>query len=632
MGLLGALLGCTRRGGGTGIGPPKVWVVDDGERIGSRDPLPASARGRDNGIWSPGQPVRLIALPGETVAFQVVVSAGEAPLVGVTVDLFSLRGPGQAVLSTLPAPAAAQAQVPFGLPWRSIERFVTHDLEVRRRSGGKDRGESLGWAVGAMPADAGQLGWVPDPLIPVEVAPSWADYPMTVQNGENRVVWFDVTVPMNAPPGEYQGQVQVRGSALPGTARSPAPSPDPSRHTSGASRPSPASGAPPPPASPAFGPPLIATLPIELRVGPTPLPYPAARTLVYYSPDEILHRGGGPQAVAHYLQLMHRHGLSPAYRLNTPADVEAQKDALTGALFTPRHGYDGPGEGRGADLLVLGTYGTLGAPTPDRVAQVQAVLAALAALGPVSPMQRDVILYAVDEQCASPLGPRWLAALAAAGTLLRTLRVAHTCSSDPAGQPVSLPIVHAASYDPAKVARARRLGKQVWIYNGALPQTGSFLLDGGALSLVANGWIQARYGIDRWFYWESTFWNDDNRGGQGPVDPFLQAETFHNQHGDHANGDGVLVYPGTQAAFPAHSLGFAGVVPSIRLKQWRRGIGDAGYFQLARAIDPVRAETIAATLCPLALAEARVGQKPSWPTRGAPYQHARRQLFEIIAR
>ena len=53
---------------------------------------------------------------------------------------------------------------------------------------------------------------------------------------------------------------------------------------------------------------------IELQVGPTPLPYAAAPTLVYYDPAEILQRTGSPAAVHHYLQLMHRHHLTTVHR------------------------------------------------------------------------------------------------------------------------------------------------------------------------------------------------------------------------------------------------------------------------------------------------------------------------------
>src|SRR5690606_31082350 len=127
-----------------------------------------------------------------------------------------------------------------------------------------------------------------------------------------------------------------------------------------------------------------------------------------------------------------------------------------------------------------------------------------------------------------------------------------------------------------------------------LPRTGSFLSDGWFISLRANGWIQAHHDIERWFYWESTFWNDDNRGGHGPYDPWATAETFHNDDDDHCNGDGVLVYPGKQKR--GLDLGLEGVTPSMRLKQWRRGIQDAGYLKLAAARDEAAAQAIASRL------------------------------------
>ncbi|HJX51243.1 MAG TPA: hypothetical protein VJ801_00625, partial [Polyangia bacterium] len=111
---------------------------------------------------------------------------------------------------------------------------------------------------------------------------------------------------------------------------------------------------------------------------------------------------------------------------------------------------------------------------------------------------------------------------------------------------------------------------------------------------------------------------------------FAGAETFHNQDGDFCNGDGVLVYPGRQPAFPAHSADHDGVFPSIRLKQWRRGVSDAGYLQLARAIDPVRVERIIRTLVPRALDRARPGSPPAWSTSAQAYEAARRELFGLV--
>lgn len=132
-------------------------------------------------------------------------------------------------------------------------------------------------------------------------------------------------------------------------------------------------------------------------------------------------------------------------------------------------------------------------------------------------------------------------------------------SEPPATQPVDLPIVAASHYDPERARAAAAAGKRVWIYNGFRPSTGSFLLDDEAVSPRVQGWLAKLFAIPRWFYWESTFWFDGNKGGKGPHDSWVTAEGFHNQHGDHCAGDGLLVYPGKQVdAFREHFIGFDG--------------------------------------------------------------------------
>lgn len=568
---------------------PVVAVVDDGERVGRGDGDRPVLRGEGNALWSPGQPARLFGLRGETVALQVVVTAGAAPLRAVTVELPELVGPGR--LRNAPGPRRFQP----------IERLVVAELELPRRSGGRARGESLGWERGAMPPGPAPAS-LPEPLIPVDLAPPWADYPMSVAPGEHRALWIDLTLPEDLAPGPYRGIITARAGER-----------------------------------------ELGRIELQLEVGAAALPFPGGKTLVYYDPAELRGVMGedGGEGERHYLQLLRRHRLSPFYRVDRAADAAAQRDALSGALYTAAQGYEGPGAGRGAEVIVLGSYGTLGLPTPERVEQVTAALAALREGGALS-SGPDLILYAADERCDSPAGPAWRGALdgLAARGLPRVL-VAHTCSEDPARQRVDLPIVHAGAYDPAQAQRARQAGKRVWIYNGQLPRTGAFLSDGGFLSLRANGWIQARAGIERWFYWESTFWNDDNRGGRGPYDPLRGAETFHNQHGDWAAGDGVLVYPGRQAAPGRRSLGFPGVLPSLRLKQWRRGVSDAGYLELCRARGGAAAQAAereAASLVGRSLREAGRGAPP-WAQdgsggggagAGAAFLRARRRLFELL--
>ena len=556
----------------TPSGAPAVWVVDDGVRVQSNAGVVPAMSGHGVPIWQPDTPIRIFGLPGETLAFQVVVTAGSEPLIGVQVDLELVRG---------------VAGNPTTL---SADRFVVLDLRLSQRSGGKTPRESLGWSAQAMPDNPSTQGRLPDPLIPIDAAPPWADYPMTVPTGLHRVVWFDLFLPINGlAPGAYTSRVQVRD------ARS-----------------------------------AITTIPVELQVGAELLPYAPIKTMVYFDPKEVIDRTGTRKAAEAMFQLLHAHHLSAAIPLASRADIATWSDALSGELVSPRHGYRGPGAGKAIDVVALGAYGDLGDPTPKTLDEIAAMLAALESLGVRDePGTTDVFVYATDESCNDGRSAAWRKALRSRPQL--RVRVAQTCSDPPASQDTDIAMVFASAYDPIAARQARESNKAVWVYNGFLPQTGAFLTDAWGLSLRANGWIQATHGIDRWFYWESTFWNDDNPGGRGPYDPFAVAETFHNRQGDHCNGDGVLAYPGTQTSAGYLNAGFAGVFPSIRMKQWRRGIQDAGYLLLAKKFDSTT-NAIALALLGKVLQDAQGQTLPSWPLEAAPWLEARRKLFDIIAR
>lgn len=578
--LAAGLAGCCRPGAGAPerapagpkpTGPATVWVVDDGERIVSRAGVLRAMSG--SAIWSPGKPVKLFGLPGETISFQAVVTAGDKSLLGVEVDVAAFRK-GDAALK------------------ERTERFVVSELDMPARSGGKDPGESLGWSLGSMPPDASVAGLIPDPLIPTEHAQPWADYPMSVTAGSHRVVWFDLSIPERGPSrGDYTSEIVV------------------TQREAGSSK-------------------EMARIPIVVEVGDKELPWAAARTMVYVDPSEIKGRVGSADAVDRAFQMLHAHRLGIVVPIKSAGDVGELRDMLTGRLYDADRGYAGPGAGGATDVVAIGTYGDLGAATPESVGTLRDILAALSSLGiHDDPGKTDVFVYAADESCDDARGAGWRDAIRAAGDL--RVRVGWTCSESPSAQPVDIPIMFASSYDTGLAQAARGAGKQVWIYNGQLPATGSFLTDSWTVSLRANAWIQALYGIDRWFYWETAFWNDDNRGGKGPYDPLATAETFHNQHGDHCNGDGVLLYPGAQKQSGFRSAGWDGVFPSIRLKQWRRGIQDAGYLQLARLVDRGKADEIARGLVGNSLSHAK-GGKPGWPTEARAWVEARRALFDMI--
>ena len=185
---------------------PSVWVIDDGEKIRRDATSTPFERGEQNPVWRPGAPVRLFAVRNESIAFQVVVEAGDAALDAVSVDLSELDGPASAKLA---APTLAPADA-MRLVGRPIERFVEHFVSPRRASGGRTPGEALGWEPGSGPPSSAWVGPVPDALVPVELAAPWVPYPMRVEPRTNGIVWVDLNVPADQPAGAYAGLLDVR--------------------------------------------------------------------------------------------------------------------------------------------------------------------------------------------------------------------------------------------------------------------------------------------------------------------------------------------------------------------------------------------------------------------------------------
>ncbi|WP_437736158.1 hypothetical protein [Sorangium sp. So ce1335] len=563
----------------------RVWAADDGTRVRREDVGLPLSRGEGNALFRPGEPIRLGALRGEVVAFQVIVEAGAEPVRGVKVEVSGLdpaAGAGE--------PAAAQQQQADGAaPAQAIriDRFVEHYVEITQRSRNEQRPlESLGWSPAARPPDERHLGALPDALIPVEIAPPWAPYPIEVGARETRAVWIDVHVPEGAAPGAREGKVVVTSAS----------------HGE------------------------LAALDLRLDVAPVTLPYGAVDFIAFYEADKVAQRvGDGPAVEQQLWQLLHEHHVDGFASVRSPAEVERLRPAIDGSLYTEARGYRGPGQGVPPAAVALGAYGGFGDPREETLRRVEAVAELL------PPAVDDVMLYAVDEQCESPRGPGWRR-LVRGSRLSSRILVGHSCGEvDPVKQDVDLVLTPANRFDSVWARAAREAGKRLWVYNGALPRTGTFMIDAPLTGLMADGWIAASHEVGRWFLWETAFWHDGNRGGRGPVDPFTTAENFHNQDGDACLGDGMLLYPGTQRGkFASRSVGFAGVLPSMRLKSLRRGIQDAGYIALARSASPAAVDAIVKEVIPAALDEALDTSPAAWSSEGAPFFRGRDALRALI--
>lgn len=543
-----------------------VFVVDDETRVRREDRALLEARGRNVASG----PIELVALRGETVAFQIVVSAEQA-IQGMTLSIPDLvPADGSA-----PGPRHVRADV-----------FREHYLTVSKRSRNRHRPrESLGWEPEARADDAQMMGDVPDALIPTGIDPTPVAPPPAVPAGKTGAFWVDLFVPEALAPGDYSSVAQVR-----------------------------ADGA------------VLAQFTVKLAVRAPVLPYRVTGTFMFYETEKLEKRMGDSDAVERQLwQLLHAHHIDALAQLNRDTDIKRLRAAYDGSLFTQKSGYAGPGAGLPPSVVSFGTYGALGGPKPEAFERIDDMAAALPA------GIDDVFLYAVDEQCRSTYGADWKEALAARPAGKR-VRVGQTCDQPPETQSVDFAMIPGQSFGRGAPAAARAAGRHAWIYNGQLPRTGTLLLDADPRGLVANGWISAAFGIDRWFYWESVFWDDDNSGGKGRIDPFVATETFHNDEGDVALGDGLLLYPGRQEGkFAQHSLGFAGVLPSLRLKALRRGIQDAGLIALASREHADDVRKLVMRVIPAALDEAPPVLPAAWDAAGAAsFAEARAALRAMI--
>ena len=169
-------------------------------------------------------------------------------------------------------------------------------------------------------------------------------------------------------------------------------------------------------------------------------------------------------------------------------------------------------------------------------------------------------------------------------------------------------------------------GVHRWTYNGAPPSAGSMIIDSDGSAMRTWGWIGFRYGIELWYAWDGTYFEDRYNKG-GPTDLLSNPLTFdqrkkHQRFPDWGNGDGVLFYPGA-----GNGNGNDGPWPSLRLKAMRRGLQDRLILRALVACGARDvAEREAKALVPRALDEGR--GDAAWPVDEAAWEAARGRLYD----
>jgi hypothetical protein len=618
-----------------------VWANDGADKV-TQDELrmATGAPGVLNNVWD-GETIKLFAARNEVVAFNLVIEAATQRLSAVRVTFDTLSHDSGASIASRPGPT----QSVFDWRQRPIELFFvrylavaglsrlsydTYDerhvpLRLRRPFTGQGSGTGL-WTD--RPDHDKQY---PDIAVPLEVVGRF-----DVPAGLNQSVWVDVFVPPATPAGMFTGTLRIeRSGGLP------------------------------------------VNLPVELEVLDFALPDEAsARTMAVLGYPDINLRYTGTswpncgstadiiskRVRDRHFKLAHRHRISlidsessgcSAWTSDQPRPEWMPR--LDGSLYSATSEYDGPGLGTPHDIYSIGTYGGWSWKGQGQAAMEQHTDAWETWFASNFP-GTEHFLYLIDE---SPLYPQtemwasWIGSnpgpgqnLASMATLPLPTAASQTPSLDVAASWLQVGVT--SVWQAAADAVASDPEKRFYLYNGNRPAAGSFCLEDDGVALRVLAWAQFKKQIDRWFYWETTYYNN-YQGGMGQTNVFRTAQTFGafssvdpvlGETGwNYSNGDGVLFYPGTDMVYPNESYGLQGPLASLRLKHWRRGIQDHQYLTLAAALDPVAVTQLVDAMVPKVLWEYGVNDinDPTWVKTDISWSvdpdvwgAARQQLANII--
>jgi hypothetical protein len=640
LGALGAGAAPGRAGAQVG-NVAAIWANDGGDKV-TRDELRASRGGgapRSRG-WD-GRTVRLDGARNEVVAFNLVLEAPSAAARRVSVTFDRLTGPGGA---TIRSKRVAGDGV-FDWRGRDIELFYVRYLQIKGISRFSYEGAyyderhaptrmrrpfdpRTGQGRGRWTDRPGHDKFYPDIAVPLDLVPAF-----TIAAGTNQSVWADVYIPKGAPPGRYTGAVRVA-----------------------------ADGQPP------------REVPVELTVRPFTLPdVPAAKTMLYVGDSDLERRylaptadprvdAGAQLARIHdrHFQVAHRHRVSvvtadPANAtLDRPGDPWLPR--LSGTLFTASRGYAGPGVGVGNGIYSIGTYAGHKLPWMQSATAARPHADAWVRWFERNARGTEYFIYLIDESRDYAQTERWASSIARLPSPGNRLPTFATLGIGEAVEQVPSLTIAASSCGiglterwAGAVRRWRAIpGKRFYCYNSGRPATGSIAVEDDGVALRELAWAHYKLRVDRWFFWESTYYTDV-QGGRGSTNVFQTAATFSGPtHVDsingetgynHTNGDGVFFYPGTDRLFPRESYGVGGPIASLRLKQWRRGLQDVDYLALAARVSPARVAALVKRMVPKAAWEYGVDNPEdptyvhtdiSWSTNPDAWDAARAELAAII--
>jgi hypothetical protein len=617
-----------------------IWCNDGGDKI-TREELRAidNPLSVQNSVWN-GTGINLFGAKNEVVSFNLILEA-LSQASGVEVSLTSLNGT-DGTIGTTPANGNGL----FHFLGRHIELFYIKYLEIKGISTDlffhgfnyderhipercrRPYDESTGEGWGLWEDRPCHNTFFPEIAVPLEL-----HTPFAIQTQSNQSIWGDIYIPKTLSPGTYKGTINVIENGG-----------------------------------------LTWQIPVKLHVRDFTLPdLPYARTMLYYSLENLNSRYfgqddtqvGSPEHLQlleladTHVQMAHRHKISV---IDTTAETVEQMgaawaDRLSGDLFTAERGYDGIGIGTGNNVYSIGTYGSWSwqdGAKAEMWSHSDTWVNWFEAQDFTTPT--DYFLYLIDESddySQIEQWANWIESNPGPGRNLMSLATIDLPLAQENTPALDIPtswmsVGLTAAWQNAAAHYQALLDKHVYLYNSNRPATGSFAIEDEGTALRVLAWAQYKKNIDRWFYWESTYY-DNYQGDMGPTNVFQTAHTFGSfdeidpilgQTGwNYLNGDGVLFYPGTDYNYPSESYGLMGPFASLRLKHWRRGIQDVDYLNLAKAHDPSQTAAIVNKMIPQVLWEYGVTDPEdptwvltdvSWSSNPDDWESARKELADII--
>ena len=665
--------------------PARIWAADGGDKI-TREEHRAydnNLAGTTNSVWD-GSTVSLFGARNEVVSFVLIIEASDTPINGVTASFDTLNN-GEYTLSTTDHSATSL----FDWNNRPIEVFAVEYLRIHglsrisydiydeshtpkdlQRPYVDNQPVSPAIGIGTWQDRPKHDQSYPDIAVPQEIARS-----VNIAPGESQMFWVDIYLPKDTPRGALTGSISIAAQQ----------------------------GA-------------LASIPVEVEVYDITLPDErASKTMLYIESQDIRERyftGETGQflnsqrtdyrnLIDRHFMMAWRHGVSLIDANQTLPDRTAVtnrpnidwRNRLSGGLYTSANGYSGPGQDMAHDVFSIGTYNAwtywwgLRDYTPRSFtydpsldfAEATAVLRDRTDFWETwfqnNAPDTERFLYVEDEPGnALEMNFTELAANSVTenpgiGSNLKTFVTANAVETQTTmpSPDIVASLISVAQEVEWDLFLANSPHRELYMYNGRRPASGTFATEDDGVALREIPWGQYKKGVKRWFYWHGTYYNNNQggaasrdltqvAGGEGHLyrsgsrtNVFKSAHTFgahtayDNEYGEvgysYGNGDGVLFYPGTDLVFPDESYDLLGPIASLRLKHWRRGIQDIQYITLANEIDPIATQAIVDEMVPTVLWEVGVAdpadptflhEPPSWSTNSDDWEAARKALANII--